>query len=281
MYALRLIAIAALLLLNCHSEAQSDAAMSRFKITEEAQPDGSVQLYVLHQGFCPLTILLEFPELQNFEPSKPLPLHQVIHPKESKQPLLQLRRSSNKAAGYRYSYSLGMGNEIDTKHDDQYAYWLPYPSGSKHMMGQGNNGRFSHNGINAVDFNMDVGSKVCAARGGVIVDFKESSNQGCKSASCQEMANFLLIYHDDGSFGHYGHLKQNGVLVELGQRVKAGEAIALSGNTGWSSGPHLHFEVYIPKGTQQMTLPIKFLLSNGKRSWLEEGEYYTANHGKK
>ena len=65
MYVLRLIVIAGLLLMSCQSEAQH-GAMDGFKISEEAQPDGSVQLFVLHEGYCPVTILLEFPELTNF-----------------------------------------------------------------------------------------------------------------------------------------------------------------------------------------------------------------------
>ena len=138
------------------------------------------------------------------------------------------RVKKTSAASYGFSYGFTIGDGINAKHDDQHVYQLPFPQGAKYLMGQGNNGRFSHHGLNAVDFNMPIGSKIAAARGGIIVDFRESSSAGCKSPDCQDAANYILIYHEDGSFGHYGHLQKNGVLVELGQKVKTGEVIGKS-----------------------------------------------------
>ncbi len=128
---------------------------------------------------------------------------------------------------------------------------------------QGPRGTFSHfdgsQDEEAYDWAMPEGTKVLAAREGVVVGFRSDSDAGCADASCQYECNYVVIRHDDGTFGQYAHLKQEGVLVKLGQRVSAGDAIGLSGNTGWSSEPHLHFEVFhAVDGKTQVTLPIEW-----------------------
>jgi murein DD-endopeptidase MepM/ murein hydrolase activator NlpD len=55
--------------------------------------------------------------------------------------------------------------------------------------------------------------------------------------------NFVIVLHDDGTLGEYMHLSPSGIEVKPGQRVERGTPIALSGNTGFSSTPHLHFGV--------------------------------------
>jgi murein DD-endopeptidase MepM/ murein hydrolase activator NlpD len=66
--------------------------------------------------------------------------------------------------------------------------------------------------------------------------------ENTERARQQPSGNFVRVLHDDGTMGVYLHLKQGSVSVE-GQRVMVGSALALSGNTGNSSGPHLHFVV--------------------------------------
>ena len=96
----------------------------------------------------------------------------------------------------------------------------------------------------ALDFTMEIGTPICAARDGLILFVKENSNKGGKTFKFQEYGNNITIYHEDGTMANYFHIKKGGSKVKEGDRVKAGDVIALSGNTGWSSGPHLHFQVY-------------------------------------
>jgi len=89
------------------------------------------------------------------------------------------------------------------------------------------------------------------------------------------MANYVILRHDDSTCGEYLHLQKDSVLVEVGQKVKAGDKIGLSGNTGDSSGPHLHFGVFINRdGIDKQSIPIRWKTSEGSPDALVEGQIY-------
>ena len=67
----------------------------------------------------------------------------------------------------------------------------------------------------------------------------------------------MRILHDDGTMAMYAHLKPEGVLVRIGQRVHAGQPIGLSGNTGFTTGPHLHFAVQVNRGMRLESVPFR------------------------
>ncbi len=71
-------------------------------------------------------------------------------------------------------------------------------------------------------------------------------------------ANFVQILHDDGTHAIYAHLQLDTVRVKIGQRVARGEYIANSGNTGFSTGPHLHFVVLRNIGLRSESVPVAF-----------------------
>ncbi len=129
-----------------------------------------------------------------------------------------------------------------TKNTDTYEYSLPFREGTKHLVAQGYGGLFTHQHVAALDFDMPTGTPVYAAREGTVYSYKDDSNDGGVFASYKRKANYIIIKHDDGSFGCYWHLQQNGVLVKQG-RVAKGQQIALSGATGQVLQPHLHFSV--------------------------------------
>ncbi len=100
----------------------------------------------------------------------------------------------------------------------------------------------------AFDFLHAEGGKIRAARGGTVYDLGESSSKnGFNPATpCNPgVGNYLVIKHDDDTFGVYWHMQHNGVLVSVGQKVAEGDVVALSGNTGNSTTPHLHFDARI------------------------------------
>jgi len=140
--------------------------------------------------------------------------------------------------------------------EDQYLS-LPFPVGAVVHIGQGNHGWFSHAGWSnyAVDFPVPIGTPIAAARGGRVWNMKEDSDYGCETPDCGAFANFVHIDHGDGTFAKYLHLDFEGVEVEIGDDVYVGQTIGYSGNTGFSTGPHLHFQV---DDALDQSLPLRF-----------------------
>ena len=129
-----------------------------------------------------------------------------------------------------------------TTNIDSYVYELPFEKGTEHKVVQGYGGLFSHVHTAAIDFEMPVGTPVYAAREGTIYSYKDDSDEGGLSSTYKKKANYIIVKHDDGSFGCYWHLHKNGVLIKSGRVVK-GQQIGLSGATGYVFRPHLHFSV--------------------------------------
>jgi murein DD-endopeptidase MepM/ murein hydrolase activator NlpD len=92
----------------------------------------------------------------------------------------------------------------------------------------------------AVDVDMPIGTEVLAMRAGTVVRVQESFFDGDNLLGHE---NQVYVQHDDGTVARYFHLTNLGALVQVGDTVTQGQRIALSGNTGNSSGPHLHFDV--------------------------------------
>jgi murein DD-endopeptidase MepM/ murein hydrolase activator NlpD len=128
-----------------------------------------------------------------------------------------------------------------------YDYALPYPTGLTFSVLQGFHGSFSHKGSNeyAVDFDCPVATPVLAAREGTIVAANAAAQGSGTTPDFLDYrhTNFVIVMHDDGTLGEYMHLAPSSVGVKPGQRVDRRQILALSGNTGFSSVPHLHFQV--------------------------------------
>jgi len=89
-------------------------------------------------------------------------------------------------------------------------------------------------------------------------------------------ANFVGILHSDESIGQYVHIDFHGVKVRVGDRVRQGDIIARSGDIGFSSGPHLHFEVYtVTKELERKTIPVRFRTSTTRAATLVTGQAYS------
>ena len=160
------------------------------------------------------------------------------------------------------------------KEDISYIYTLPFEHKKKIFLIQAYEGMFSHKGEKALDFKVKTGTKVCAARDGVVTATRNDSEKGGLKPENISDGNYITILHNDGSVGWYWHLQKDGALVKVGDSVKTGQWIGLSGNTGYSAFPHLHFEVQGRDAAGNYTqLATRFYTQKGI-IYLRPGKFY-------
>lgn len=255
---------------------------------EVRQSDQPVTVYTKRQGerflfyaqnknIYPVTLTLELPKLQNFRTSKPLPLVLELSPYSTQQILSADVVNRKKRAGFTSRYSWVMGR-LSARHSDP-LYRLPFSVGSAARVSQGFDGGVTHKGLTryAVDFQCPVGTKIYAVRGGKVIAAESSHNKGGFEKRFGDQANYIIIEHDDHTLGKYYHLKQYGVMVRVGESVRRGQFIGYSGNTGYTSGPHLHFSVSSVDPASKnlpITLPFRFKTARGIVDRPSTGDVY-------
>jgi murein DD-endopeptidase MepM/ murein hydrolase activator NlpD len=142
-------------------------------------------------------------------------------------------------------------------------YRLPFDRRVHWIVGQGISTEGSHQGSNelALDFAMPMGTEVFAARRGRVARVVDGFTECCLPAERSQETNVVLVLHDDGSFATYAHLNP-GIPVKEGQRVKVGALLGYSGNNGFSTHPHLHFQVSVRTAATRFT-SVPFRFGNG------------------
>jgi murein DD-endopeptidase MepM/ murein hydrolase activator NlpD len=159
--------------------------------------------------------------------------------------------------------------------DTSFVYQLPFEPGTSHLVVQGYYGWFSHQNRLALDFKMKRGTKVCAARGGVVARVRENGKKGGLNKKYRSEGNNIIIQHSDGSRAGYWHLQFEGALVNVGDTVKQGQVIGFSGKTGYTTAPHLHFLVWTNNRNGWQQVPTRFLTQKGVR-YLRVYRHYRA-----
>ncbi|AMB86368.1 peptidase M23 [Pseudomonas agarici] len=218
------------------------------------QHNGVDSVYVRNDLYAPVEIELGFGALRNVSGAPPQPIRKVVPARASLRLALLTATQAGQPLVYtpKFRYSLG-----DPSGQAQgYRYPLPWRGGPFRLT-QGPNGSYSHFGAKsryAMDIAMPVGTPIIAARDGVVV--KTESDQSGRGTD--PSGNFVRVLHDDGTMGVYLHLKQGSVSVREGQHVVVGSPLGLSGNTGNSSGPHLHFVVQRNTGLGLVSIPYQF-----------------------
>ena len=238
---------------------------------------GNVELRAENLKDYPVTYTLRV-RTHYFNVAGPTTVTRTLAPQESAR-VMMLNRADERFEGqYRYFFEWTVGDK-DAVHDDDYVYALPYRTGKSYRVLQGYGSRFSHTGLEAfaVDFDMAEGTPVHAARAGVVARVEESHSTGCWEDGCGRHANFIVILHSDGTTGEYYHLQKDGALVEVGDSVVRGQKIGLSGNTGHTTMPHLHFAVYrATEWGNTQSIPVRFQSADGVVMRPRRGARYQA-----
>ena len=221
-----------------------------------------IQLSARNDFHAPVELVLALDELQDVKPPPPDRSLRWVLPPRSDTELIQfdtLDGSEAPFVGYRFIYLHG---SPDAEHITERPYRAPFAMANKFMVSQAFPIGITHNAADsyfAVDFVMPIGTDIYAAREGTVVEVASTNfRAGPDPEEEGASANIVRILHEDGTFAIYAHLNWNTIRVKPGDKVKRGEYIADSGNTGFSTGPHLHFVVLRNKGMRVESLPVLF-----------------------
>jgi hypothetical protein len=240
----------------------------------------TVELVAANPSYVPIELTLEFRTIRGVEFPDPDDDLRWVVPPRSDTLLMALDLLENATAPFlefQYRYLAGDPN---ARHRPAQPYRAPFAAATSHPITQAFPQVATHTTRDsqyAVDIAMPIGTDVMAARGGVVFDVAASNfSGGLDPARDGPRANVVRILHDDGTYAIYAHLNTNTIRVRPGDRVQRGQYIADSGNTGFSSGPHLHFAVVRNAGMSIESVPVTFEGSNAESIVPAAGKQLTA-----
>lgn len=153
----------------------------------------------------------------------------------------------------------------------------PFSAKKRYQVSQGFNGRYSHTGQGnryAIDIAMAIGESVNAVMPGIVADARDDFSMGGAANYFLDKANHITVMHKDGSYAIYAHILYGSLEVSIGDQVKQGQKLARVGNTGFSTGPHLHFVMRYNSGAGAYSIPFKLDTDKGIKL-PREGRYYS------
>jgi murein DD-endopeptidase MepM/ murein hydrolase activator NlpD len=221
---------------------------------ETKKHDGGETLQVRNDLYAPVEVELRLDAVVNAVGAPDEPIRWVLPPRSAIRLATLAPREGDKPMSYKpkLRYAMGDPRQLPLL----YNYPLPWRGGPFRLT-QGANGKYSHftpKGRYAMDIAMPEGTPIVAARRGTVVKTENQQSGRGNNPS----GNYVRILHDDGTMGVYLHLMRGSVEVSEGQWVEAGSQIARSGNTGNSTGPHLHFVVQRNVGLALESIPFDF-----------------------
>lgn len=219
-------------------------------------------LVAINNGPVAVLVTATFRTRQNIASNKDWPLHADV-PAYARLELARLYpadRAQRYAYEYEYKWSVG---PVLSWQAPGVTYQLPFPKGMSFQITQAEGClRTSHNspeGWFAVDIGMPRGTPILAARGGMVFEAVSCHGEGRHDPDYIDRANLVRVMHDDGTIAEYVHLLRDSLKVAVGQPVAAGDCLGLSGNSGFTTGPHLHFGVQQKQGHDFVSMPIDFV----------------------
>ena len=243
-------------------------------IVSHAMRDGKLQLSGSNGYYAPVELVLGIDSMANAVPPGPgQPLRFVV-PARGEVDLFALEPSGQgMRPEIRYRYTWITGDPM-SEHRPEQPYRVPFAVATQFPVSQAFPDAITHTTPDsryAIDVTVPIGTGIYAARGGTVFDVTSTNFEGGIDPANAAAANLVQILHDDGTYAVYAHLNWNSIRVRPGDVVARGEYIADSGNTGFSSGPHLHFAVLRNRGMGSESLPVVFEGANGAEVTAQTG----------
>ncbi len=243
--------------------------------TREEGPDEERTVVFVNNAGGPLTIEIDVTDPRNVRTEPEVLPARIVLPARSETRALRIV-ATDIAAGFRYGYKYTyLPGDYRATPDADARYALPFPADRRFRISQGFDGAFSHNEAqnrHAVDIGMPEGTPVLAARDGIVMTVdNDYYGNGLDLDKYGDRANNVRIVHADGTMAVYAHLQLESARVQVGDRVHAGQVLALSGETGYTNGPHLHFVVQRNANMTMLSVPFQFIGADGKPFVPKEG----------
>jgi murein DD-endopeptidase MepM/ murein hydrolase activator NlpD len=226
---------------------------------ERADTEAATELIAANDCLCVATLRITILESDFAQIAKGGSYQATLAPGE-RHTLLRAPRPGSGQGELQFTVATALGSP-KAVHSPTHPYRAPFALGATFTVSQAYPTRITHvtpDSQYAVDFAMPDGTPVYAAREGTVINVRHDSFRGAPAPAMLDQANFILILHADGTIGVYGHLQWDSIRVRIGQQVVRGEYIANSGNTGFTTGPHLHFAVWRNTGTGDVSIPVQF-----------------------
>ncbi len=236
------------------------------------------ELRVRNPFHGPVNIRLKLTQAKNIVTEPPLPdgvLDTVVPARYDGVVLYISPDNPRQGWGWGYEFTWEMGDPAAVHAPDE-PYRLPFKIDGSALVGQAFNGETTHNNPQnryAVDIGLPIGTPVLAARGGVVMDIENQFADGQAQAKYIQRNNYVRLLHDDGTMAVYAHLKRGSLRVRPGQRVQRGQRLGSSGNSGYSTGPHLHFVVQKNDHGTLKSIPFEFADSTGQPFTPKKGQW--------
>ena len=226
---------------------------------ERTDTDKSTQLIGANNCRCVVTLQVSIVQ-SNFSDIPKGASYQATLEPGARQTVVAARRTSDAKADLHFAWKVALGSP-QAVHSPPRPYRAPFAVGSTFTISQAYPTRITHvtpDSQYAVDIALPDGTPVYAARAGTVINVRHDSFRGAAFPALLDQANVIEILHDDGTIAVYAHLHWDSIRVRIGQRIQLGEYIANSGNTGFTTGPHLHFAVWRNAGVADVSIPFEF-----------------------
>lgn len=236
--------------------------VSMRKLGLEREPEYSF----INNIWGPVELELELYDAENVSAEPALPARLVLAGQTEKRLLKIKATDPGESFSFRLAYRQMIGPPLDQL-PAEVDYYPPFPLGLAFPISQGFDDDTTHKEAPnqfAVDIVMPIGTPILAARAGRVIEMEDDFHGAAQKERYLTRSNHVRILHDDGTMAVYAHLQPNSLNVRQGAKVSRGQWIANSGNTGYSSGPHLHFVIQLNAGMSLESVPFRFKTPTGE-----------------